>query len=126
MQASSSDAVNFDGVDVCNLHGVAFRDDIAVATAPAQKPADDEIEQSCRIANIHETIATLLQGYDIEGYPKGRRFSASGNAARADVIFVVAAGTATTKGRHEEVIETSESYRLNATQQMLGHRRHSG
>ncbi|KAF6832113.1 Leptomycin B resistance protein pmd1-like protein 4 [Colletotrichum plurivorum] len=103
MHTPSSDAVDFDVVDVCNLHGVAFRDDIAVVrqdnalcdrsahfnvfigTHPspqASRRADDKIEKSCCTANIHETIAVLLHGYDAEGYPKGRRYSASGNVSR--------------------------------------------
>ncbi|TEA22709.1 ABC transporter 1 [Colletotrichum sidae] len=40
---------------------------------------------------------------------------------KADVIFVVEAGAVAAKGRHEDLMEKSESYRLNAMQQMLGH-----
>ena len=39
---------------------------------------------------------------------------------KADVIFVVEGGQVVDKGRHEELVERSESYRINALQQMLG------
>lgn len=39
---------------------------------------------------------------------------------KADVIFVVEGGQVVEKGRHEELVVTSETYRVNALQQMLG------
>lgn len=38
---------------------------------------------------------------------------------KADVIFVVDGGKVVDKGRHEALVERSESYRVNALQQML-------
>ncbi|KAF4121630.1 ABC-type multidrug transport system, ATPase and permease component [Geosmithia morbida] len=38
---------------------------------------------------------------------------------KADVIFVVEGGQVAEKGRHDELVETSELYRVNALQQML-------
>ncbi|KAF1831744.1 leptomycin B resistance protein pmd1 [Decorospora gaudefroyi] len=40
--------------------------------------------------------------------------------ARADVIFLVEAGKVVDQGRHEELVQRSESYRINALHQMLG------
>lgn len=40
--------------------------------------------------------------------------------ARADVIFLVEAGKVVDQGRHDELVQRSESYRVNALHQMLG------
>ncbi|CAG7563541.1 unnamed protein product [Fusarium equiseti] len=39
---------------------------------------------------------------------------------KADVIFMIEGGKVVEKGRHEELVERSETYRTNALQQMLG------
>ncbi|RGP64182.1 atpase [Fusarium longipes] len=39
---------------------------------------------------------------------------------KADVIFMIEGGKVVDKGRHEELVERSETYRTNALQQMLG------
>ncbi|KAH7083051.1 leptomycin B resistance protein pmd1 [Paraphoma chrysanthemicola] len=40
--------------------------------------------------------------------------------ARADVIFLVEGGKVVDQGKHEELVQRSESYRVNALHQMLG------
>jgi ABC-type multidrug transport system fused ATPase/permease subunit len=40
--------------------------------------------------------------------------------ARADVIFLVEGGKVVDQGRHEELLQRSESYNINAVHQMLG------
>lgn len=40
--------------------------------------------------------------------------------ARADVIFLVEGGKVVDQGRHEELVQRSESYRVNALHQMVG------
>ncbi|KAF6821332.1 ATPase [Colletotrichum sojae] len=112
--------------------------DFDTALSPAYNPAGEKIEQSCRIANIHQTVAVLLHGYDAEGLSQGAQISGQRERVATTRSWCgsracwlrkrcsLAAGTATAKGQHEEVIGTSGSYRLNAMQQMLGHRRHSG
>ncbi|KAL0940682.1 Leptomycin B resistance protein pmd1-like protein 4 [Colletotrichum truncatum] len=194
MYTPSTGTVEIDGMDISKFSGTDFRDDIAVVpqdsalfdgsvkfnvglgARPGQDASDQEIEEACRLANIHETIAALPQGYDTECGPNGSQLSGGQRqriaiaralvrkprlllldestsaldaesekalqeglerAARgitviaiahrlhtvrkADVIFVVEAGAVAAKGRHEELMEKSESYRLNAMQQMLGH-----
>ncbi|KAJ3958572.1 hypothetical protein N0V92_004845 [Colletotrichum tropicale] len=194
MYTPSSGTVEIDGQDISKFTTTSFRDDIAVVpqdsalfdgsvkfnvslgARPGQDASDAEITEACRLANIHETIVALPQGYDTECGPNGSQLSGGQRqriaiaralvrkprlllldestsaldaesekalqeglerAARgitviaiahrlhtvrkADVIFVVEAGAVAAKGRHEELMEKSESYRLNAMQQMLGH-----
>ncbi|GKT76985.1 ABC multidrug transporter [Colletotrichum tofieldiae] len=194
MYTPSAGAVEIDGADISKFSTTDFRDDIAVVpqdsalfdgsvrfnvglgARPGRDATDAEIEEACRLANIHDVVAALPQGYDTECGPNGSQLSGGQRqriaiaralvrkprlllldestsaldaeseralqdglerAARgitviaiahrlhtvrkADVIFVVEAGGVAAKGRHEELMEKSESYRLNAMQQMLGH-----
>jgi ABC-type multidrug transport system fused ATPase/permease subunit len=192
MYRPTSGTVEIDGVNICAKDGTEFRDDIAVVpqdcalfegtirfnvslgARTGHEPTDAEIEDACRLANIHETIASLPDGYNTECGPNGSRLSggqrqrlaiaralvrkpklllldestsaldaeseralqegleraAKGitviaithrlhTVRKADVIFVVEGGQVVEKGRHEELVERSESYRVNALQQML-------
>lgn len=193
MYTPSSGTVEIDGVDICGREGTDFRDDIAVVPQDcalfdgtikfnvglgarrSREATDAEIEEACKLANIHETIMSLPDKYDTECGPNGSRLSGGQRqrlaiaralvrkprlllldestsaldaeseralqegleqAARgitviaithrlhtvrkADVIFVIEGGKVVEKGRHEELVETSETYRVNALQQMLG------
>lgn len=167
-----------DGIAVvpqdCALFNGTIRFNVALGARPNETVTDEEIKEACRIANIHDTIAALPEGYDTECGPNGSRLSggqrqrlaiaralvrkpklllldestsaldaeseralqeglerASQNITviaithrlhtvrKADVIFVVEGGKVVDKGRHEELVERSESYRVNALQQML-------
>lgn len=192
MYRPTAGTVEIDGVDICAREGTEFRDDIAVVpqdcslfegtikfnlsigARPGTEPTDAEIEEACRLANIHDTIAALPDGYDTECGPNGSRLSggqrqrlaiaralvrkpklllldestsaldaeseralqegleraAKGitviaithrlhTVRKADVIFVVEGGQVVEKGRHDELVERSESYRVNALSQML-------
>ncbi|GKT51872.1 ABC transporter 1 [Colletotrichum spaethianum] len=194
MYTPSAGTIEIDGADISKFSTTDFRDDIAVVPQDSalfdgsvrfnvglgartgQDATDAEIEEACRLANIHDVVAALPQGYDTECGPNGSQLSGGQRqriaiaralvrkprlllldestsaldaeseralqdglerAARgitviaiahrlhtvrkADVIFVVEAGGIAAKGRHEELMEKSESYRLNAMQQMLGH-----
>lgn len=193
MYYPTSGTVELNGMDICSRDGTGFRDDIAVVpqdcalfdgtvkfnvglgATPNHEATDAEIEEACRLANIHDTIMAMPMGYDTECGPNGSRMSGGQRqrlaiaralvrkprlllldestsaldaeseralqeglerAARgitviaithrlhtvrkADVIFVVEGGKVVDKGRHEELVEKSESYRINALQQMLG------
>ncbi|CAI6326467.1 unnamed protein product [Periconia digitata] len=190
----SSGSITIDGLDISRLNSTSFRDEIAyvpqdnvlfqgtikfnlsLGARPGYTPTDDEIHEACKLANIHETIMGLPQGYDTECGSNGSRLSGGqrqrlsiaralvrkprlllldestsaldaesekalelgldravkGNGvtviaiahrlrtiARADVIFLVEGGEVVDQGRHEELVERSESYRVNALHQMI-------
>ncbi|EGX90280.1 AtrH like protein [Cordyceps militaris CM01] len=187
MYRPSAGVVEIDGVDICVKEGTEFRDDIAIVpqdcalfegtvrfnvsigARPGREPTDAEIEAACRLANIHDTIAALPDGYSTECGPNGSRLSggqrqrlaiaralvrkpklllldestsaldaeseralqegleraAKGitviaithrlhTVRKADVIFVIEDGQIMEKGRHDELVERSESYRVDA------------
>lgn len=60
------DSVLFDG---------SIRFNIALGGRPGVEPSDADIEQACRLANIHETIAALPNGYDTQCGPNGSQLS---------------------------------------------------
>ncbi|KAF2404840.1 P-loop containing nucleoside triphosphate hydrolase protein [Trichodelitschia bisporula] len=185
--------VEIDGRDIARL-GVGFRDDlayvpqdaalfdgsvrfnVALGARPGVEPSDAEIDEACRVANVHDVIAGLPEGYDTQVGPNGGQLS-GGQKQRlaiaralvrkprllildestsaldaesegllqegleravrgggmtvvaiahrlrtvraADVIFVVEEGRCVDRGRHEELMERSETYRANAVLQML-------
>ncbi|KAF2729232.1 P-loop containing nucleoside triphosphate hydrolase protein [Polyplosphaeria fusca] len=191
----SAGFVSIDGFDISRHFDASFRDDIAyvpqdnvlfqgsikfniaLGSRPKHNPTDAEIEEACRIANIHDAIVSLPQGYDTDCGAGGSQLSGgqrqrlsiaralvrkprlllldestsaldaeSENALeagletavkgkgvtviaiahrlrtimKADKIFVVDGGKVVDQGRHEELIERSDSYRVNALHQMLG------
>ncbi|CAM1509360.1 Fc.00g030990.m01.CDS01 [Cosmosporella sp. VM-42] len=93
MYRPSSGTVEINGVDICAREGTEFRNDIAVVpqdcalfdgtirfnvglgSTPDHEATDAEIEEACRLANIHDTIAELPNGYDTECGPNGSRLS---------------------------------------------------
>ena len=191
----SSGSISINGFDISRHHGASFRDDIAyvpqenvlfqgsikfnigLGARPGHEPSDEEIQEACKLANIHDTIVDLPQGYDTECGSNGNQLSGGQRQrlsiaralvrkpklllldestsaldaesekaleqgleravkghgvtviaiahrlrtiARADVIFLVEAGKVVDQGRHEELVQRSESYRVNALHQMLG------
>ncbi|KKA23303.1 ABC transporter [Rasamsonia emersonii CBS 393.64] len=89
----SSGSVIIDGVDVVAQAGTSFRDDIALVpqenvlfegtvafnialgARPDHEPTQAEIEEACRLANIHDTIMALPQGYETMCSQDGKQFS---------------------------------------------------
>ncbi|KAF1994958.1 P-loop containing nucleoside triphosphate hydrolase protein [Amniculicola lignicola CBS 123094] len=189
-----SGSISINGFNIAH-HSTSFRDDIAyvpqenvlfhgsirfnltLGARPGYNPTDDEIEEACKIANIHDTIISLPRGYNTECGANGSQLSGGQRQrlsiaralvrkpklllldestsaldaeseralelgleravkghgvtviaiahrlrtiARADIIFLVEAGMVVDKGRHEELVQRSESYRVNALHQMLG------
>ncbi|KAL9946131.1 hypothetical protein D7B24_001117 [Verticillium nonalfalfae] len=150
------------------------RFNVGLGAAPGTEATDAEIEEACRLANIHDTIMALPDGYNSECGASAQRLSggqrqrlaiaralvrkprlllldestsaldAASEAAlqeglerasrgttvlaithrlhtvqKADVILVVEGGKIVDQGRHAELMERRESYRINAMQQML-------
>ncbi|TQV96040.1 SPX domain-containing protein [Cordyceps javanica] len=93
MYRPSAGVIEIDGVDICAKDGAEFRDDIAVVpqdcalfegtikfnitmgARPGSEPTDAEVEEACRLANIHDTITALPDGYGTECGPNGSRLS---------------------------------------------------
>jgi ABC-type multidrug transport system fused ATPase/permease subunit len=88
-----SGSIIIDGVDVTKHRGVAFRDSIALVpqesvlfegsvkfniglgAKPGHEASQEEIEEACKLANIHDVIAGLPDGYDTMCGPNGSQFS---------------------------------------------------
>lgn len=159
----------------CTLFDGSVRFNIGLGARQRQEVTDQEVEDACRFANIHDTIMSLPNGYDTECGANGTHFSGgqrqriaiaralvrepqlllldesssaldaeSERALRvslqrvaekttviaiahriqtvkmANVIFVVDEGKIVAKGKHEELMDTCELYRQNASHQMIG------
>ncbi|KAF2130329.1 leptomycin B resistance protein pmd1 [Dothidotthia symphoricarpi CBS 119687] len=190
----TSGSIFINGYDISHHHGVSFRDDIAyvpqanvlfqgsikfnisLGARPGHTPTDEEIQEACKLANIHETIVDLPQGYETDCGANGSQLSGGQKQrlsiaralvrkpklllldestsaldaesekalelgleravkghgvtviaiahrlrtiARADVIFMVDGGKVVDQGRHEDLVQRSESYRVNALHQMV-------
>ena len=88
-----SGSVIVDGVDVTKCEGVAFRDTIALVpqesvlfegsiefniglgARPGYEATMEEIEEACKLANIHDVIQGLPDGYQTLCGPNGSQFS---------------------------------------------------
>jgi ABC-type multidrug transport system fused ATPase/permease subunit len=80
----SSGSIYINGYDIARHSGVSFRDDIAyvpqenvmfhgtirfnlnLGARPNHTPTDAELEEACKLANIHDVIMSLPKGYDTE------------------------------------------------------------
>lgn len=190
----SSGTIVINGRDISRQDDIEFRNDIAyvpqenalfqgsvrfnicLGARPGYTPTDHEVQEACRLANIHDTIMNLPQGYDTECGAKGSQFSGGQRQrlsiaralirkpklllldestsaldaesekafeqgldqavkgkgvtivaiahrlrtiAKADVIYLMEGGKVVDQGRHEELVQRSESYRRNALHQMM-------
>ncbi|KAL2813199.1 P-loop containing nucleoside triphosphate hydrolase protein [Aspergillus cavernicola] len=187
----SSGSIEIDGQDI-TYRDLSFRDEIAyvpqhsvlfdgtirfnleLGARPGQVITQSDIEEACQLANIHDMIISLPDGYEMACGPNGDRLSGGQKqrlaiarallrkprlllldestsaldaeserllqdglekAARgvtviaiahrlytirkADVIFLVEEGVCVDRGTHAELIERSESYRVNALNQAV-------
>ncbi|KAJ5247753.1 hypothetical protein N7468_002736 [Penicillium chermesinum] len=88
-----SGAVIIDGTDITRQLSTGFRDDISLVpqenvlfegsvafniglgARPGHEPTREEIEEACRMANIHDVIAALPEGYETQCSHDGKQFS---------------------------------------------------
>ncbi|KAL4791410.1 P-loop containing nucleoside triphosphate hydrolase protein [Aspergillus venezuelensis] len=191
LYSPSAGSIEIDHRDIAN-RDLSFRDEIAyvpqhsvlfdgtikfnleLGARPGQVLTQEDIEEACKLANIHDTILSLPDGYETAVGPNGDRLSGGQKqrlaiaralirrprlllldestsaldaeserllqdglekAARgitviaiahrlytirkADVIFLVEEGRCVERGTHQELIERSESYRVNALNQAV-------
>lgn len=89
----SSGAILVNGSDVTKARDVTFREDISLVpqesvlfegsirfniglgARPGQEASQADIEEACRLANIHDVIVALPEGYDTLCGPNGSQFS---------------------------------------------------
>ncbi|KAJ5682430.1 hypothetical protein N7462_005595 [Penicillium macrosclerotiorum] len=88
-----SGAVIIDGINITQRLGTGFRDDIALVpqenvlfegtvafniglgARPGHQPSQEDIEEACRMANIHDVIMALPHGYQTQCSRDGKQFS---------------------------------------------------
>lgn len=93
MYSVESGAIEVDGVNVSAKKDPVFRDDIglvpqdsvlfdgsirfnvALGARPGEEPSDAAIVEACKLANIHDTIVALPDGYDTQCGPSGGQLS---------------------------------------------------
>ncbi|KAL1900870.1 hypothetical protein Cpir12675_000746 [Ceratocystis pirilliformis] len=147
---------------------------VGLGARPGTEANQEDIIIACKLANIHETIMALPDGYDTECGPNGSRLSGGQRqrlaiaralvrkprlllldestsaldaeservlqdsidkasagitviavthrlhtVCKADVILMIEKGAVVARGTHGELMATNETYRNNATHQML-------
>lgn len=188
-----SGSIIIDGVDITKTRDVSFRDDVALvpqdnvlfegsvafnvglgARPDGREASLAEIQEACKLANIHDVVMALSDGYDTPCGLSGGQFSGGQKQRlaiaralvrkprllildeptsaldaeserllqdglekastgvtviavahrlqtirKADCIFLIEGGVCVDRGRHEELLERSASYRANAMHQTM-------
>lgn len=152
------------------------RFNLTLGARPDQSPSQADLEQACKLANIHDTIMSMPNGYDSDCGPNGDRLSGGQKQRlaiaralirkpqlllldestsaldaeserllqeglekatkdlnmtviaiahrlytirKADVIFLIEDGKCVDRGTHAQLVQRSESYRVNALNQAV-------
>ncbi|KAI1213184.1 putative ABC multidrug transporter [Annulohypoxylon truncatum] len=93
MYSVESGSIEVDGLDISAKKEPIFRDEIglvpqdsvlfdgsirfniALGARPGTEPSDADIEEACKLANIHDTIVALPEGYNTQCGPSGGQLS---------------------------------------------------
>jgi ABC-type multidrug transport system fused ATPase/permease subunit len=150
------------------------RFNLTLGARPGQQPSQADLEEACKLANIHDTIIAMPNGYDSDCGPNGDRLSGGQKQRlaiaralvrkpqillldestsaldaeserllqdglekatrhmtvvaiahrlytirKADVIFLIEEGRCVDQGTHAQLVQRSESYRVNALSQAV-------
>jgi ATP-binding cassette subfamily B (MDR/TAP) protein 1 len=150
------------------------RFNLTLGAKPDQNPSQADLEEACKLANIHDTIMEMPNGYDSDCGPNGDRLSGGQKQRlaiaralvrkpqlllldestsaldaeserllqdglekatkymtviaiahrlytirKADVIFLIEDGRCVDRGTHSQLVQRSESYRVNALSQAV-------
>ena len=150
------------------------RFNLTLGARPGQQPSQADLEEACKLANIHDTIVAMPDGYDSDCGPNGDRLSGGQKQRlaiaralirkpqvllldestsaldaeserllqdglekatrqmtvvaiahrlytirKADVIFLIENGRCVDQGTHAQLVQRSESYRVNALSQAV-------
>jgi ABC-type multidrug transport system fused ATPase/permease subunit len=187
----SSGTVEINGRDIAQSdisfrHSIAYvpqqsvifngtvRFNLTLGARPGQQPSQADLEEACKLANIHDTIIAMPDGYDSDCGPNGDRLSGGQKQRlaiaralvrkpqillldestsaldaeserllqdglekatrhmtvvaiahrlytirKADVIFLIEEGRCVDQGTHAQLVQRSESYRVNALSQAV-------
>lgn len=147
-----SGKVEIDGRDIAQYYDPSFRDTIAIVpqesvmfegslrfnlslgARPDHNVTDEEIEAACRLANIHDTIATLPDGYNTRCGPNGNQFSGGQkqrlSIARALIrkprLLLLDESTSALDSESEKMVQDAlEKVRKGITVIAIAHRLHT-